>query len=243
MSSSETAHYFRCEWVDRLVPHRKLAQSPSSGTSVLVLSVSLLFSVRFIYFIGSRESLPRAIGFSRCLSAPPHLQHHLSLRFSRWSVFTGQVALLSLVLLSVCQMRLVVDWVSSGTASSSAVPVSLWEADSASCSTRCSRPLSSSSKEGRKSCSSRVCVSFPVCCKTALLCNSLGLLNWFRGRWEVRLESLEIQPVILGGPGPAGKVVRVGLEVERGREKEERGVLSCARTDSSLRLLATTGLT
>lgn len=71
MSSSETAHYFRCEWVDRLVPHRKLAQSPSSGTSVLVLSVSLLFSVRFIYFIGSRESLPRAIGFSRCLSAPP----------------------------------------------------------------------------------------------------------------------------------------------------------------------------
>lgn len=86
-------------------------------------------------------------------------------------------------------------------------------------------------------------MSFPVCCKTALLCNSLGLLNWFSGRWEVRLESLEIQPVILGGPGPAGKVVRVGLEVERGREKEERGVLSCARTDSSLRLLATTGLT
>lgn len=58
-----------------------------------------------------------------------------------------------------------------------------------------------------------------------LLCDSLGLLSSRCGWWEVRLESLESEPVFWGERGRLGKVVQVVSEVERGSEKEEGGGL------------------
>lgn len=48
-------------------------------------------------------------------------------------------------------------------------------------------------------------VSLPVCSKTVLLCDFLGLFSWFRGCTKVRLGTLESIASVSGALGCGGK--------------------------------------
>lgn len=229
-----TAHYFRCEWY-------WLQSGPNPVTLPLALSIYSIVPVKFIYFIGSRGS-----------SGPALFACHTLSRLSvtrRLSLFS-RVRASSAVRLLFCHWSLWLsvkralpwDWASPGAAFLLAVPVSLWEADSSSCSRSSSRPFIQF--QGRKEELLEPHVSLPVCCKTVLLCDSLGLFSWFCGRWEVRLESLELQPVFWGVRGAQGRWCKWFRKWSVAAKRKKGGAfLSCVIKDSSLRLLATTGLT